>query len=37
METGTNTATEPTGQPPRTAQPWVRGHPDYARLKGDAR
>ena len=36
MEAGTNTASEPTGPPPGTAQPWGRGHLDYARLEGDA-
>ena len=37
VEAGTNTASEPTGQPPGTAPPWGWGHLDYARLKGDAR
>ena len=36
VEAGTNTASEPTGQPPGTAPPWGRGHLDYARLEGDA-
>ena len=37
VEAGTNTASEPTGQPPGTAPPSGRGHLDYARLEGDAR
>ena len=36
VEAATNTASEPTGPPPGTAQPWGRGHLDYARLEGDA-
>ena len=36
VETGTNTAREPTGPPPGTAPPWGRGHLDYAHLEGDA-
>ena len=28
VEAGTNTASEPTGQPPGTAPPWGRGHLD---------
>ena len=37
VEVGTNTASEPTGQPPGTTTPWGRGHLDYARLEGNAR
>ena len=37
VEAGSNTASEPTGQPLGTALPWGRGHLDYARLEGDAR
>ena len=36
VEAGTNTASKPTGPPPRTAPPWGWGHLDYARLEGDA-
>ena len=36
VEAGTNTASEPTGQPPGTGLPWGRGHLDQARLEGDA-
>ena len=36
VEAGTNTAKEPSDQPPGTALPWGRGHLDYARLEGDA-
>ena len=36
VEAGTNTASEPTGQPRGTAPTWARGHLDYARFKGDA-
>ena len=32
VESGTNTASEPTGPPPGTAPPWGRGHLDYTRL-----
>ena len=37
VEAGTNTASKPTGQPPRTAAPWGWGYLDYTRLKGDVR
>ena len=37
VEAGTNTASEPTGQPPGITPPWGRGHLDYARLEGNAR
>ena len=36
MEMGTNTASEPVGQPPRTTPTWVRGHLDYVRSEGNA-
>ena len=36
VEAGTNTVSEPTGQPPGSALPWGRGHLHYARLEGDA-
>ena len=36
VETGTNTAREPTGPPPGTAPPWGRGYLDYAPLEGGA-
>ena len=37
VEAGTNTASEPTGQPPGTIPSWGRGHLDYARSEGNAR
>ena len=37
VEAGTNTASEPTGQPLGTAPSRGRGHLDYARSEGDAR
>ena len=37
METGTNTASEPAGQPPRATPAWGRGYLDYARSEGSAR
>ena len=36
VEAATNTASEPTGPRPGTAQPLGRGHLDYARLEGEA-
>ena len=36
VEAATNTASEPVAPPPGAAQPWGRGHLDYARLEGDA-
>ena len=37
MEAGTNTASEPAGQPPGTTPSWGRGHLDYARSEGNTR
>ena len=37
VEAGTNTASEPTGQPPGTTSFGGRGHLDYALSEGDAR
>ena len=37
MEAGTNTASEPTRQPPGTTPFWGRGHLDYAHSEGEAR
>ena len=36
VEAGTNTASEPTGQPPGTSPSWGRGHLDHAHSEGDA-
>ena len=37
VEAGTNTASEPGGQPPGTAPSWEQGHLDNTRLEGDTR
>ena len=37
MEAGTNTASEPTGQPLGNSPSWWREHLDYARSEGDSR